>query len=467
MATRSTSTEGMPHQTSNTSTHARYTRMAVKNKWEEQGFFFDESLENYGLDPTIYRRLSELGWFRFTRQPARANINWVLEFYTNNADGEDNITFHGRRVAANSATINNILGLPNNDPNIYALSEDSKKRTTKPSKTSSASKAPTKLWNTFVKRNLMPTSHNQTFDCTRLVLIHVIMTGYHFNVGDVIAQEIAAAFQNGKGILAFPCIISALCRRAVSSKVYMRKMDVANATPIKVALPTPPTSPAHFPAAALEEAGPSAPAEAQPSPAATPQASPIPNHTSTPAAMPASRQTTLDSPLEALPLQILQLRSQLQRIEARQLHFQEETKVFLNTLKSFLCFQFPSTAAFFTPQSVAMPPANHSTAAHPIPSTDPLVPESDTEEVHLSSDDENDIFECSTTQQTKSLAPAVREVPILSPAPTPATIDSTDRSTPDASTKRKGKTTVGRTVTRTAPYSSDQGEQMATRPAKR
>ncbi|KAK8565370.1 hypothetical protein V6N12_058933 [Hibiscus sabdariffa] len=72
-----------------------------------------------------------------------------------------------------------------------------------------------KLWNTFVKRNLMPTSHNQTVDRTRLVLIHVILTGYKFNVGEVIAREISAACQNDKGILAFPCIISALCRRAV------------------------------------------------------------------------------------------------------------------------------------------------------------------------------------------------------------------------------------------------------------
>ncbi|KAK8621672.1 hypothetical protein V6N13_081105 [Hibiscus sabdariffa] len=71
-----------------------------------------------------------------------------------------------------------------------------------------------KLWNTFVKRNLLPTSHNQTVDRTRLVLIHTIIRGYRVNVGEILAKELAAACSNDKGILAFPCLISALCRRA-------------------------------------------------------------------------------------------------------------------------------------------------------------------------------------------------------------------------------------------------------------
>ncbi|KAL4296299.1 hypothetical protein GQ457_12G015680 [Hibiscus cannabinus] len=47
-----------------------------------------------------------------------------------------------------------------------------------------------KLWNMFVKRNLMPTSHNQTVDRTRLVLINAIIAGYKFNAGEVIAKEL-------------------------------------------------------------------------------------------------------------------------------------------------------------------------------------------------------------------------------------------------------------------------------------
>ncbi|KAL4309607.1 hypothetical protein GQ457_01G019760 [Hibiscus cannabinus] len=306
MAT-SSSSKGMSHQPTNAERRARYTRMTTTNRWEEQGFFFDDGLENYGLEPTIHSRLSELGWIRFARQLARANLKWVLEFYTNNQKLDNqNITMRGRRVAANSAIINKILGLPNIDPSIYGLLrglEDKDYETIKdflceqgtewnttgknPHSVSRPSLRPeAKLWNTFVKRNLTPTSHNQTVDRTRLVLINIIMTGYRFNVEEVIAQEIAAACHNDKGILVFPCIISALYRSAAvptqpgdkyttekagwSMKEYMRKMDVADAAPIIVAMPTPPTSPAHSPTATPEKSGPSALAAARSPPAPTP-----------------------------------------------------------------------------------------------------------------------------------------------------------------------------------------------------
>ncbi|KAK8573912.1 hypothetical protein V6N13_096843 [Hibiscus sabdariffa] len=122
MATSSSSsTEGLPHRFNSAVVRGCYTMVAAKNRWEEQGFFFDDSLENYGLEPIIYKRLSDLGWFRFARQPAHANLNWVMEFYANNAEGDNTITVRGRKMPANSATINNILDLPNDSPSIYAL----------------------------------------------------------------------------------------------------------------------------------------------------------------------------------------------------------------------------------------------------------------------------------------------------------------------------------------------------------
>ncbi|KAL4352187.1 hypothetical protein GQ457_06G015540 [Hibiscus cannabinus] len=152
-------------------------------------------------------------------------------------------------------------------------------------------------------------------------------------------------------------------------KEYMRKMEVADATPIQMAMPTPTAS---------EQAEPEVPAGILPSPAATPQATPAASHTPTPAATPTtqdSRQSTPDSPLglasttppspppprseEAAPLHIVQLRSQLQRIEARQLQHMEETK---STLVQ-------SEGA------------------------------GNTEKVDLSSDDENDIFDWHTPME--------------------------------------------------------------------
>ncbi|KAK8507686.1 hypothetical protein V6N12_067019 [Hibiscus sabdariffa] len=369
---------------------AKYTMVAAKNKWEEQGFHFDDSLPNYGLEQFVYNRLHELGWFRFARQPARANYNWAIEFYVNNAAGEDFSTVRGRRVPATAATINAILDLPNDDPSFYAMlgaleDEDFEQikdflceagtawNTTgrNPHSVSRPSLRPdAKLWNTFVKRNIMPTSHNQTVDRTWLLLIHTILTGYRINVGEILAKELAAACANDKGILAFPCLISALCRRAAvpayqddklqaekkgwTRAVYMRKMDVADATPLNMAMPTPPASPDHMPTAPSDEAGPSNPATASSAPAEPRQPSadsppvvPVVSNTTTspaatPANMPASRESTPTSPLgsipeaphspppaqsdEAAPLHILQLRNQLERIETRQLQMQEETK---------------------------------------------------------------------------------------------------------------------------------------------
>ncbi|KAK8684029.1 hypothetical protein V6N13_040066 [Hibiscus sabdariffa] len=276
---------------------ARYTLIAAKSRWEEQGFHFDDSLPNYGLEQFVHNRLNELGWFRLARQPARANYNWVLEFYTNNADGEDFSMVRGKRVPATAATINEILGLPNDAPSFYTMlggfeEEDYEEvknylclsntewNTTgrNPNSVSRLSLLPeVKPWNTFVKHNLMPTSHNQTVDRTRLLLIHTILTGYKVNIGEIIAKELAAHCANDKGVLAFPCLISDLCRRANvpmfdndkyqaektgwTRAMYMQKMNVADAAPINMAMPTPPASPVPEADARVEDSTPPSPAE--------------------------------------------------------------------------------------------------------------------------------------------------------------------------------------------------------------
>ncbi|KAL4318586.1 hypothetical protein GQ457_18G009900 [Hibiscus cannabinus] len=482
----------MPRRPNNAKVQARYTMVADNNRWEEQGFFFDDSMENYCLEPTIYRTLNELGWFHFARQPARANLNWVLEFYTNNVDGEDSITVRGRRIAANSTTITDILGLPDKDPSIYALLqglEDEDYETIKDFLCEQGTE-----WNMTDSR-----PHSASADSCHNDRLPLQRGGGHCPRD---SSSLSERQRHSSLLLHNICSLPKSCgtnqpmRQIHGREVRLVKEGVhaengcRRRHPHQSSTATPPTSTAHSPATTPVEAGPSTPAKAQPSPAATPHTSPIPNPTFTPAAMPASMQSTSDSPLgsapttpsspppvqseEIAPLHILQLQSQLQWIE---------------TLKNFLCFQFPSVVAFFTPQPVAMPHANQSIATQPIPSANPLVPAGDTEEVNLSSNDENGIFdwqslrdhhnpidptptraevpETSTTQQTKSLAPTVREVPILSPTPTPVIIDLAGRTTPDASTKRKRKAPAGRTVTKTTHSSLDEGEHMMTRPAKR
>ncbi|KAK9006511.1 hypothetical protein V6N11_035547 [Hibiscus sabdariffa] len=374
----------------------------------------------------------------------------------------------GRRVPARAATINEILGLPNDAPSFYAMLEgfeeedyevikdvlclpNTEWNTTgrNPNSVSRLSLLPeVKLWNTFVKRNLMPTSHNQTVDRTRLLLIHTIMTGYRVNVGEILANELAAHCANDKGILAFPCLVSDLCRRANvpmfdndkyqaektgwTRAVYMRKMNVADAAPINMAMPTPPDSPVPEADARVEDsappspAKPSAPADQQRTPPASPHIIPVSIHTTTtsPTTTPAapaecSRDKTPNTPLgsipstppsppapaqseeAALPLPYMLLRSQLQRIEARHIHFQEEMKS----------------------------PRDHLLALGPVAPTP---------------------------------TPAA---PILSAAPTPTISTVAERSTPDSPNRKRGKAIAGRTIGRNDPSGPE--EEADQRPAKR
>ncbi|KAL4362344.1 hypothetical protein GQ457_04G016180 [Hibiscus cannabinus] len=320
------------------------------------------------------------------------------------------------------------------------------------------------------------------------------MTGYRVNIGEILAKELAATCANDKGILAFPCLISALCRRAVvpmddgdkyqpektgwTRAVYMRKMDVADAAPLNMAMPTPPASPTPEADARVEDSAPTtlaepsyptAPAEPQRTPPASPPIVHISSHTTTTTTSPAttpvaparSRDKTPETPLGSTPssspsppaaaqseeaapsLQILLLRSQLQRIEARQIHFQEEMKVFQSNLLKFLQFQFPASATFFGQPSFP-PPQPSVSAAAAQPSTHTSAKEGTTEEVHFSSDDENDVFDWQSPRDnllsigplTTKPAPAV---PIFSAAPTPTTSAAAERPTPDSLAKRKAK----------------------------
>ncbi|KAK8609910.1 hypothetical protein V6N13_093320 [Hibiscus sabdariffa] len=174
------------------------------------------------------------------------------------------------------------------------------------------------------------------------------------------------------------------------------------------------------------------------------------------------------------------LRSQLQRIEARQLHFQNEVKVFQDTLTKFLLFQFPASATFFGRSSTPPPQPSASAAAAAQPSTHTSAKEGATEEVHFSSDDENDVFDWqSPKDHLLALGPSISTpapaapilyvapaAPILSVTPTPTTAVVVARPTPDSPTRKRGKSTAGRIFYQGSPSSPDE-EEAEQRPAKR
>ncbi|KAK8557930.1 hypothetical protein V6N12_010153 [Hibiscus sabdariffa] len=67
------------------------------------------------------KRLFDLGWLRFGKQAAQANLSYAREFYAYNAEGNDAVNIRGRMVPAKSVTINTLLDLPDNLASIYEL----------------------------------------------------------------------------------------------------------------------------------------------------------------------------------------------------------------------------------------------------------------------------------------------------------------------------------------------------------
>ncbi|KAK8652957.1 hypothetical protein V6N13_126978 [Hibiscus sabdariffa] len=159
------------------------------------------------------------------------------------------------------------------------------------------------------------------------------------------------------------------------------------------------------------------------------------------------------------------LRSQLQRIEARQLHFQNEVKIFQDTLTKFLLFQFPASATFFGRSSTPPTQPSASAAAAVQPSTHTSAKEGATEEVHFSSDDENDVFDWqSPRDHLLALGPSTSTPAPAAPTPTTAAVVA--RPTPDSPTRKRGKSTAGRTFDQGSPSSPDK-EEAEQRPTKR
>ncbi|KAK9033500.1 hypothetical protein V6N11_018531 [Hibiscus sabdariffa] len=86
-----------------------------------------------------------------------------------------------------------------------------------------------------------------------------------------------------------------------------------------------------------------------------------------------------------------------------------------------------------------------------------------TEEVHFSSDHENDVFDWqSPRDHLQPIGPTPSKpamaVPILSAAPTLATSASAECPTPNSPARRKGKATTGKSFGRNIPSSPEEEE---------
>ncbi|KAK8513869.1 hypothetical protein V6N12_037237 [Hibiscus sabdariffa] len=228
----------------------------------------------------------------------------------------------------------------------------------------------------------------------------------------------------------------------------MCKMEITEATPIQMAMPTPTTSVAQ-PSTQVEKPDTTPRAQAKSttakhqasSPANSPQntyaASPIDTLAPTPkargsfTATPASTSAAEPQPppaqtTEPAPsIQILQLHNQLQRMEARKLQFIEETKNHWN----YPPMMGKTSLTCIHPLSIKYNPTQH--------------------------------LELRTSQKRKVLASAKREALSIEHPPPEIPATNIDPA------RRRGKALAGRIITRDRTSSLDDEEQSPPRPAKR
>ncbi|KAK8988349.1 hypothetical protein V6N11_061107 [Hibiscus sabdariffa] len=141
------------------------------------------------------------------------------------------------------------------------------------------------------------------------------------------------------------------------------------------------------------------------------------------------------------------------------------TKNFIFPLRLVFTYNVPTAATYFHAQPEATAAGNRSTATQPMPSANPSTKAGSTEELHFSSDDENDVFDWQSPRdhlQTLGPTPSkpAEAVPILSPAPTLATSAIAECPTSDSLARRKGKATAGKSIARNIPSSPDEEEQV-------
>ncbi|MCH86096.1 hypothetical protein A2U01_0006950, partial [Trifolium medium] len=176
-------------------------------------------------------------WQRFALHPANYNSQIVKEFYsnlTNPAQKVREVVVRGKAVLYSEQNINKYFKLEGGDcayQTTLATISDNELTDIMKSLTEEGStwnykggknewtirrmslKPIMRVWYQFIKHSLMPTSHNEFVNKTRLVLLHCITAMQHVNVGKIISKEINECSTPQLGMLYFPCLITGLCRK--------------------------------------------------------------------------------------------------------------------------------------------------------------------------------------------------------------------------------------------------------------
>ena len=201
----------------------------------EKGFIFMNDA-NFGLPDEVAEIIKLHGWRNFAMHPINPIAPLVCEFYANIITGSQTFSMvRGVKVSFSASSINMHFGLldcedtlrdsldmigtaelnrllgelavkgtywlPDRGKGVYLCSRP-------------LLKPFAKIWYHFIRTRLLPTSHIETVNKERLVLLSFILEGKEINVGKLIQKEISACAFKNKGYLFFPSLVTHLCLRS-------------------------------------------------------------------------------------------------------------------------------------------------------------------------------------------------------------------------------------------------------------
>ncbi|KAL5570296.1 hypothetical protein UlMin_026871 [Ulmus minor] len=202
---------------------------------EEKGFIL-KSGKDFGLPPEVAVTICTHNWKAFATHPSNPVLPMVREFYANIVSGNQPFSMvRGVKVSFSAPSINMHFDLEDCVDNFNALLESVRgveldrvlQSVTVEGTTWMPNRGegifmcarPTlrpiaKIWYHFIRTRLMPTTHIETVNRERLLLLHCILEGKSINVGGIIQKEISACAFKPKGCLFFSLLITELCLRA-------------------------------------------------------------------------------------------------------------------------------------------------------------------------------------------------------------------------------------------------------------
>ena len=212
----------------NKEARARFNSEVKERKIHQEKGFLLKNEDHYGQPSEVANNIDARQWTKFASHPHNPIVPLVREFYSKILTVNKSFSMvRGINVSFSASSINRHFGL--HDvldeygaflETIFELalnkmlqdltvedttwSKETREGILKCSRL--ALKPLAKVWYHFIRMHLLSTTHIETVNKERLVLLHCILEGKRVNIGQLIQREISACAFKPKGCLFFSII---------------------------------------------------------------------------------------------------------------------------------------------------------------------------------------------------------------------------------------------------------------------